>query len=169
MPQGTELAPRLWLRVSLWKGAFVNKLYIATCAILVPLVGCTGMVGDNTTVLESGGGGVLAAGGSSGASHAAGGSAGAGTGLGSGSGTAAGGGSGSGSGSVTAAGAGGVTATGGATSAGGSSNGGACSVAVLPAGVQTMLANKCATCHGSTPLSGLPSLVSYADLTAPSK
>jgi len=32
-----------------------------------------------------------------------------------------------------------------------------------------MLANKCATCHGSTPLSGLPSLVSYANLTAPSK
>ncbi|HEY5374691.1 MAG TPA: hypothetical protein VIK01_13485, partial [Polyangiaceae bacterium] len=59
----------------------MNKLYIATCAILVPLVGCTGMVGDNTTVLESGAGGVLVAGGSSGASYNAGGSPGTGSGT----------------------------------------------------------------------------------------
>jgi len=51
----------------------------------------------------------------------------------------------------------------------GTSSGGACSVAVLPAAVQTMLANRCVTCHGPTPLTGLPSLVDYASLTAPSK
>jgi hypothetical protein len=32
-----------------------------------------------------------------------------------------------------------------------------------------MLTNKCTTCHGPTPLPGLPSLVSYANLTAASK
>jgi len=32
-----------------------------------------------------------------------------------------------------------------------------------------MLSSKCATCHGSTPLAGLPSLVTYANLIAASK
>jgi hypothetical protein len=32
-----------------------------------------------------------------------------------------------------------------------------------------MLVSKCAACHGTVPLTGLPSLVSYANLTAPSK
>jgi hypothetical protein len=32
-----------------------------------------------------------------------------------------------------------------------------------------MLTNNCSTCHGATPLAGLPSLVSYANLVAPSK
>lgn len=40
--------------------------------------------------------------------------------------------------------------------------------AVLPAAVQMMLTNRCATCHGTVPLATLPSLVTYADLTAPS-
>jgi hypothetical protein len=67
------------------------------------------------------------------------------------------------------AGSGGVSAMGGATSSGGSANGGTCAVEALPAAVQTMLTNKCSTCHGAVPLAGLPSLVSYANLTAPSK
>src|SRR5882724_8816983 len=144
MPRGTDLPPCLGSRFFVFgKGAFVNKLYITTCAILVPLVGCSGIVSENSSAF-GGAGGVLDAGGSSSASHNAGSSGSAGTGSGASAGSA------------------GVTATGGASLAGGNSNGGVCSLEVLPVGVQTMIANKCATCHGSTPLAGLPSLVSYA-------
>lgn len=122
----------------------MNKLYIASYAILVPLVGCTGIVAEDSSATEAGMGGVLVAGGSSGV------------------GETAGSGGNLGSGASSGSGSGGVMATGGGS-------GGACSLAVLPAAVQSMLANKCATCHGATPLAGLPSLVSYADLTAPSK
>ena len=41
-------------------------------------------------------------------------------------------------------------------------------MAALPADVQAMLASKCAACHGSVPMKGAPSLVSYANLIAPS-
>lgn len=42
--------------------------------------------------------------------------------------------------------------------------------AILPAAVQALLAAKCTTCHGATPVSGAPmSLVTYGDLTAPAK
>lgn len=54
-------------------------------------------------------------------------------------------------------------ANGGTTSSSGT--GGACVTDALPATVQSMLTNKCVACHGTVPLSGAPSLVSYADLT----
>lgn len=38
----------------------------------------------------------------------------------------------------------------------------------LPTTVHSMLTSKCAACHGTPPLSGLPTLISYAGLTAPS-
>ncbi|MET0790386.1 MAG: hypothetical protein ABW061_02605, partial [Polyangiaceae bacterium] len=58
---------------------------------------------------------------------------------------------------------------GGTSASGGNSNGGTCSLEALPPALQTMLANKCAACHGATPLPTLPSLVSYANLVAASK
>jgi hypothetical protein len=40
----------------------------------------------------------------------------------------------------------------------------------LPCDVQTLLVNRCQTCHGSTPAGGAPStLVTYQNLTSPSK
>jgi len=40
----------------------------------------------------------------------------------------------------------------------------------LPCDVQTFLTNRCQTCHGATPVLGVPtSLVTYAELTGPSK
>jgi len=71
------------------------------------------------------------------------------------------GGSGTGTGG-TGAGTGGVTTT---TGTGGSNPGMA-----LPCDVQTLLTNRCQTCHGATPVLGVPtSLVTYAELTGPSK
>jgi len=72
---------------------------------------------------------------------------------------------------------GGVGSTGGrsgtgvpAADAGSASDAGAaCATNAIPATVQAMLTNKCAACHGTTPLSGLPSLMTYANLTAISK
>ena len=55
------------------------------------------------------------------------------------------------------------SASGGTTSASGS--GGACVAEALPTTVQSMLTSKCVACHGTVPLSGAPSLVTYADLT----
>jgi hypothetical protein len=40
----------------------------------------------------------------------------------------------------------------------------------LPCDVAALISSKCVTCHGTTPIVGVPtSLVTYADLTAPSK
>ena len=133
-------------------------------------MGCTGAVTDE-------GGGFMngAAGSGAAATAAAGGTSSAAGGTSSASGGSASGGLGaSAGGSVVAGGGasssgGGAFSSGGASTSGGGAAGGACSQAVLPAAVQTMLTNKCVSCHGSTPLAGLPSLSSYADLTAPSK
>ncbi|HET9932341.1 MAG TPA: c-type cytochrome [Polyangiaceae bacterium] len=54
------------------------------------------------------------------------------------------------------------SANGGATGIG---SGGTCATDALPAVVQSMLTNKCVACHGSVPITGVPSLVTYADLT----
>jgi uncharacterized membrane protein len=57
---------------------------------------------------------------------------------------------------------------GGAAGSGGSSGGSDAGVAggVLPCDVQTLLANRCDSCHGSTPAGGAPrSLVTYSNLT----
>jgi hypothetical protein len=60
-------------------------------------------------------------------------------------------------------GTGGARGTGGA----GMSDGG--SAAGLPCDVQSVLSMRCGSCHGVVPAQGAPmSLVSYADLTAPS-
>jgi mono/diheme cytochrome c family protein len=139
------------------KAAFVNKLFFATCTILFPLVGCTGMVGEDSSAFGGGGAGSTAGGSSSAAGQST------------GFGGAGNSGSTAGAESIAGVGSGGVSAVGGTTAAGGSSNGGTCSADVLPADVQTMLNSKCATCHGATPLAGLPSLVNYAALIAPSK
>jgi uncharacterized membrane protein len=69
-----------------------------------------------------------------------------------------------GSGGSAAGGAGG----GGIGGAGGSSGGSDAGVAggVLPCDVQTLLVNRCDSCHGSTPAGGAPrSLVTYSNLT----
>jgi hypothetical protein len=61
--------------------------------------------------------------------------------------------------------------SGGGSGGGGPADGGATTGAVtgLPCDVQSLLSNRCVTCHGTRPLAGVPtSLVSYADLTAPS-
>lgn len=58
--------------------------------------------------------------------------------------------------------------TGGSSGAGGSSGGNDAGVpgGVLPCDVQTLLVNKCASCHGTAPAGGAPrSLVTYANLT----
>jgi hypothetical protein len=156
--RGTTSAPLRILEAFIFrKAAFVSKLFFATCTILFPLVGCTGVVGEDSSAFN-GDAGTTAGGSSSVAGQS--------TGFGgSGSGSS---GSSAGAGSVASFGSGGVNA-GGGTTATGSSNGGTCALDVLPADVQTMLNNKCATCHGATPLAGLPSLMSYAALTAPSK
>jgi hypothetical protein len=67
---------------------------------------------------------------------------------------------GSGAGAAT------VTGTGGAAGAGGSSS----SSTGVPCDVAALISGKCASCHGATPVAGVPmSLATYADLTAPSK
>jgi len=86
-------------------------------------------------------------------------------------GTAGGGAAGSGS-----AGAGGATGSGGGGGAGGSSqpasggSGGRSDAGAsgsLPCDVQTLLVNRCDSCHGTTPSGGAPrSLVTYANLTS---
>jgi len=130
----------------------VNRLYVA-CAIFVPLFGCTGIAsnGSDPFAAEAG--------------ASAGGAGNNGTGGAASSGNV---GNNAGSGASASSGAGGVTATGGLSATGGSSNGGTCFAEVLPKGVQQMLTTECASCHGTTPLAGLPALVTYANLTAPS-
>jgi hypothetical protein len=150
----------------------VNKLYIA-CAILVPIIGCTGIAGDDPTMVEGGGSGVQAAGNTSaaGANSSSGASSTGNAGSTAIAGWSSNGGStgNAGSSASAAAGAGGLDAMGGTSASGGTANGGNCSVEALPAALQTLLTNKCASCHGATPLPTLPSLVSYANLVAPSK
>ena len=154
----------------------MNKLFLA-CAIWVPLVGCTGVVSQDPGGFSNGtaGSSAASAGGASGSASGTSGGAqssspgGSNQGAGApGTGGSGSGGLGSGTGTAGGSSSGGTTAVGGNTAAGGGASGGACSQAVLPAAVQTMLTNKCATCHGAMPLTGLPSLVSYANLTAPS-
>jgi hypothetical protein len=69
---------------------------------------------------------------------------------------------------------GGAHGTGGSDSAIGSPNGGAAGTANagagLPCDVQTLLMNRCQTCHGATPVASVPSsLVTYQSLTGPSR
>ena len=81
-------------------------------------------------------------------------------------GTCGGGGTGGTSGGGGSSGAGGSSQPG----AGGASGAGDAGVpgGTLPCDVQTLLVNRCDSCHGTTPASGAPrSLVSYADLTKP--
>jgi mono/diheme cytochrome c family protein len=81
-------------------------------------------------------------------------------------GTCGGGGTGGTSGSGGSSGAGGSSKPG----SGGTSGAGDAGVpnGTLPCAVQTMLVNRCDSCHGSTPAGGAPrSLMSYADLTKP--
>lgn len=137
----------------------MNKLYIAW-AILIPLVGCTGVVGDNSGAIGEGDGSAT---GMSGAPQA----------------TGSSGNPNVSAGSAAIAGFGGsmnpsgVVGVGGASANGGTSSGpsgGACTLEVLPATVQTMLTNRCSTCHGAVPLlPTLPSLMTYANLVAPAK
>jgi len=141
----------------------VHKLYIAF-AMLGPIVGCAGVAGDASSAF-GGESGVRDAGTPSGA-----GGNGSSTMAGTGSTTSTGAGStGAGSTGAGSTGAGGVNPGAGLSTSGGSSSGGACSVEALPATIQTMISNKCSACHGATPLAGLPSLVSYANLVAQSK
>lgn len=64
-----------------------------------------------------------------------------------------------------------VTGDGGAPGGGGTGAGGTSgSSSGLPCDVAALISSKCVTCHGTTPIVGVPtSLVTYADLTAPSK
>ena len=79
-----------------------------------------------------------------------------------------------GSGGTTQAGgggAGGGSGSGGSSQAGSGGSGGGADAgppaAGLPCAVQTLLVNRCDSCHGATPSGGAPrSLVSYADLTS---
>ena len=64
-------------------------------------------------------------------------------------------------------GTGAVSGLGGSTGSGGSNGSGSTG---LPCDVAALLSSKCSSCHGATPAAGVPtSLVTYADLTAPSK
>jgi hypothetical protein len=133
------------------KGFFVNKLDLA-CMIFLPLIGCTGIVAEGDGNIGGASGTISAgnSGSSAGSTTSIGSSAGAGS-------------------TATSGGSGTVSAAGGPATSGGASNGGACTVDALPSGVQAMLSSECSACHGPTPLSGLPSLVTYANLTAPSR
>jgi mono/diheme cytochrome c family protein len=63
-----------------------------------------------------------------------------------------------------------IPGTGGVGGSGGSSGAVASGASGLPCDVASLLSGKCATCHGATPLPGVPmSLVTYADLTGPAK
>ena len=77
--------------------------------------------------------------------------------------------SGSGTGGGTGTGGSGVGTSGtGGSGTGGSSRGAVASD--LPCDVAALLSSKCMSCHGSVPAGGAPmSLVSYAELTAPSR
>jgi hypothetical protein len=70
-------------------------------------------------------------------------------------------------------GSGGAGAPGGGGAAAGGVGGGGTTGTVasgLPCDVAALISSKCVSCHGATPLAGVPtSLVSYADLTAPAK
>ena len=75
-----------------------------------------------------------------------------------------------GSGGATPVGAGGAVGAAGSVGTGGGTAPVGPSTGGLPCDVQAMLALRCAACHRSPPLAGVPmALVSYADLTAPSK
>ena len=63
-----------------------------------------------------------------------------------------------------------TSSAGGTGASGGTSGAAASGASGLPCDVATLLAGKCATCHGATPLPGVPmSLATYPDLTAPAK
>lgn len=130
----------------------MNRLYFG-CAFLVSVFGCgAGTTNDGSDSLAGSTGGVTGSGAGS-----------------SSSGSTVGTGGSVGSGSSANAGSGSVDASGAATAYGGTGGGGACSSDTLPLGVQSLLSSKCASCHGAVPLTGLPSLVGYANLTAASK
>jgi hypothetical protein len=132
----------------------MNKVYIAW-AILIPLAGCTGVICDNPGGAPSDGASVggtttnTSLGGSTSVNGSAGGAT-----IDSAGGT----------------GSNGMLTSGGVTAVGGGASGGQCTLEVLPTSIQTMLTNRCATCHGVVPLAPtLPTLLTYADLTAPAK
>jgi len=75
-----------------------------------------------------------------------------------------------GSGGGTPVGTGGAVGSAGSVGTSGATPSGGPSPVGLPCDVQAMLAQRCTACHRSPPLAGVPMpLVSYADLTAPSK
>ena len=82
-----------------------------------------------------------------------------------------GGGGSSGSGGSTQTGSGGGSGAGGSSQPGSGGKGGGADAGVpggtLPCDVQTLLVNRCDSCHGTTPSGGAPrSLVTYANLTS---
>lgn len=129
----------------------MNELYLAGVSLLA-VVGCTGIVNnEDPAALNAEPSSSVAAGGSGATTVSVGGSGGAGE-------------SSGGRGDPNS-----VVTTGGAAGSGGAPTSGACTIDALPPTIQAMLTNRCATCHGSVPLAMLPSLVSYASFTAPSK
>jgi hypothetical protein len=70
----------------------------------------------------------------------------------------------------TGSGGSGSTTSGGGGSGSGSASTGSAGMEGLPCDVAALLASKCVSCHSNPPLANVPApLVSYADLTAPSK
>ena len=135
-----------------------------------PTLGTGGTPGGNGTPPGGTGGSSAGSGGSTdgtgGASAGSGGSTDGTGGAASGSGgsTSGSGGSASGSGGSTSGSGGATSGSGGATSGSGGSS---CVPSSFPPDVQALLSS-CSSCHGSTPVAGAPSLVSYANLTAAS-
>jgi len=77
---------------------------------------------------------------------------------------------GTGGGRVPSGTGGAIASSGGVTGAAAGSGGAGGMVADgLPCDVSALVQNKCATCHGASPLPALPSLVSYQGLTAPAQ
>lgn len=152
------------------------KNFLIAATVLLPLLGCEGQIsgpisgiGPGTSgggaaidTAGAGGGGLGAAGGSNGSSS------------GSSGGTSPGG----TAGSSSTIGANSSPNNGGAGAQAATSDGGAADFVApvgaallgLPCDIQILLANRCQTCHGSTPALGTPSsLVTYQNLTGPSK
>lgn len=174
--------PRLVRRLVLLPGLLVFALGWSS--------GCGGQMVDSNGLLPgtqaSGGSGLpsgipsAATGGSAAMAAGAGGTPGAGSTVGGGTASGSGGAaSGSPAGATGGAGSASVAAGTGGRAPGGSGNAGAAGPGSsgpaaagmgLPCDVQTLLVNRCQTCHGPTPIGGAPStLVTYQNLTGPSR
>jgi len=143
----------------------MTKTAIALVTLCASVIACSGPFVPGRGEVAVGTGGQAALPGTGGIDMSASGGA---TPLGTG-GMAAGGSNTTGSGGVSS-GTGAVSGSGGAGGTLGGS-GGAAPVAAdgLPCDVATLVQNRCASCHGATPLPTLPSLVTYQGLTAPAQ